>query len=94
MFVFFSYLCKIFIIFTFHIINRSNTIMGHIYQTHEYKNERIRALSRRVEELEAGEQVKDLVAHCEFLEAQVEILHKDIANIHFNQTVGWTETNS
>tara|TARA_B110000879_G_scaffold191248_1_gene256251 strand:- start:21 stop:227 length:207 start_codon:yes stop_codon:yes gene_type:complete len=68
--------------------------MGHIYQTHEYKNERIRALSRRVEELEEGQQVKDLVAHCEFLESQVEVLHQDIANIHFNQTVGWTETNS
>ena len=68
--------------------------MGDIYRTHEYKNERIRALMRRVEELEDGQQVKDLVAHCEFLEVQVENLHQDIANIHFNQTIGWTETNS
>ncbi len=68
--------------------------MGNIYHTHEYKNERIRALTRRVEELEDGQQVKDLVSHCEFLEAQVEKLHQDIANIHFNQTIGWTETNS
>ena len=49
---------------------------------------------RRVEELEDGQQVKDLISHCEFLEAQVENLHQDVANIHFNQTVGWTETNS
>ena len=56
--------------------------MGNIYQTHEYKNERIRALTRRIEELEDGQQVK------------VQVLHQDIANIHFNQTIGWTETNS
>ena len=68
--------------------------MGNIYQTHEYKNERIRALTRRIEELEDGQQVKDLIAHCELLEAQVQVLHQDIANIHFNQTIGWTETNS
>ena len=67
--------------------------MPSIYRTHEYKNERIRALMKRVEELEKGQQVEDLVAHCEFLEAQVENLHQDIANIHFNQTIGWTETN-
>tara|TARA_R110000744_G_scaffold7603_2_gene26389 strand:+ start:1374 stop:1580 length:207 start_codon:yes stop_codon:yes gene_type:complete len=68
--------------------------MAYQYQTVEYKNERIRALTRRVAELEDGQQYQDLLQHCEFLEAQVEILHKDIANIHFNQTVGWTETNS
>ena len=68
--------------------------MGYTYETHEYKNERIRALTRRVAELEDGQQYQDLLQHCEFLEAQVEMLHKDIANIHFNQTVGWTETNS
>tara|TARA_R110001632_G_scaffold180946_1_gene301050 strand:+ start:2271 stop:2477 length:207 start_codon:yes stop_codon:yes gene_type:complete len=68
--------------------------MSDPYRTHEYKNERIRALTRRIKELEDGQQFNDLVKHCEFLEAQVEALHKDIANIHFNQTVGWTEINS
>ena len=74
--------------------------MGH-YFTHEMKDElieeqnfRIAALIKRIDQLENGQQVKDLVLHNEFLESQVEVLHKDIANIHFNQTIGWTETNS
>mgnify|MGYP003634701419 FL=1 len=71
------------------------------YFSHQDKDEliqelnySIKALRKRVDELENGQQVKDLVLHNEFLESQVEVLHKDIANIHFNQTIGWTETNS
>jgi len=73
--------------------------MGHFF-THEMKDElieeqnfRIAALMKRIDQLENGQQVKDLIEHNEFLESQVQVLHQDIANIHFNQTIGWTETN-
>jgi len=73
--------------------------MGH-YFTHEMKDEtilvlnyRIEALTKRVDQLEKEQQITDLLQYTEFLEAQVEVLHKDISNIHFNETIGWTETN-
>jgi len=73
--------------------------MGHFF-THEMKDElieeqnfRIKALMTRIEQLENKQQIKDLEEHNSFLESQVEVLHRDIANIHFNQTIGWTETN-
>jgi len=73
--------------------------MGQFF-THEMKDEviqelkfRVEALMKKVDQIEKGQQLKDLEEHNSFLESQVEILHRDIANIHFNQTIGWTETN-
>lgn len=73
--------------------------MGHFF-THEMKDElieeqnfRIKALMKRIDQLENKQQIKELEQHNSFLESQVEVLHRDIANIHFNQTIGWTETN-
>lgn len=53
---------------------------------------RIYSLQKYIIKLEMEQQINELVKHNEFLQAQVEILHKDIANIHYNQIIEWTET--